>query len=144
MIDVESAMRTVNPKRINGYITAMEKIQKYYNDASEEILRALREYILIHLNVVLVHDVYGIKNITFFGKHKKMREVVSVEIFKETLAQTSLFQCCSLQLLPEAFMKMHLWSLGGIMCYAKAVSNDRKQLKSSKKSSLILKQNQER
>lgn len=122
--DILSAMRTYDSERLEQYMKSLQTSRKYMERSPEMIQQAFWEYVLIHLNVICVHDIYDKSIQDSFGKKvKKMKQIMQEKVFEEALGKVPLKACMKLQLLPEAFMKCHLFFGGGIACYVRAYMN---------------------
>jgi len=133
-ISVGSVMRTLDDTRINGYIESMNASNEVLSGESEIIKKAFRKYVLSHLNIIFVHDVFEIKkkpfkNHTFKSDYKKMKELLKVDVFKDSLNNISIFECFSIMYLPELFLKLHLGIFTAMLCYIKSYLNSIKEKK---------------
>lgn len=128
VISPSSVMHTADDTRINGYISSMEVSEKYLKNTSQEIRNAFSKYVISHLNIILVHDIFEAKNKLFKNKifktrYKKMKELFSKKIFKNNLDNLKTLDCIDKTLLPEFFYKLHLPILTAILCYLKSYLN---------------------
>ena len=133
--DTLSAMRDYDSMRLEQYKKSLQISWKYMEHSSMMIQQSFWEYVLIHLNVICVHDIFDESNLDSFGKKvKKMKQLMQEKVFEEALEKVSLKNCMTFQLLPEVFMKSHLFFLGGAICCVRAYQNRRKYRKQSAKS----------
>ena len=65
-----------------------------------------------------------------------MKELLKMDLFDETIRAIPFRKTLSLYLLPELFFKLHLYVIGGGICYAKACLNDLWRKKAAKESSM--------
>lgn len=123
-----STMRSYNPKRIEAYIKAMEKTADYEGKESLLIRLALQKYILQHLNIVLVRNVFS-KDIHETDQWRTgiMKDLLQKPVFAQALRKIPLSECTELFLLPEFFFKLGLTNLGGKICAKKAEMNYKKE-----------------
>lgn len=133
-ISIGSAMRTADDARVNWYIESMMCSNKVINDESEIIKKAFVKYVLAHLNIILVHDVFEIKkkpfkNHTFINDYNKMKEIIKKDIFSESLKNVSIKECFSTMYLPDMFLKLHLGFFTSFLCYLKSYLNSRNEKK---------------
>lgn len=131
VISEGSTMRSFDEKRITQYIESLNYSQKIITNESDTIKKAFRKYVLMHLNIIFVHDVFFIKKglfkkFSFIDDYKKMKSVVKNDIFKDALKKISFIDCFSILLLPELLLKMHMSLFVGLICYAKAYSNQKR------------------
>lgn len=125
VISPNSAMRKKNDERINEYIKSMT-CSKNYIDNYTDFGKSFNKYVLIHLNIILVHDVFDINiKLSFFKKIKQMNQLKSNLIFKNSLDNVKLKEVMVKNLLPELFMKLHLNILAGLLCHIKSRINNK-------------------
>lgn len=125
--DTLSAMRAYDSARLDQYRKSLQTSGKYMVHSSAMVQQAFWEYVLIHLNVICVHDIYdrAIQS-SFRKKVEKMKQVMQENIFEEALRKVPLKSCITFQLLPEAFMKCRLFYAGGALCWVRAYLNHKK------------------
>lgn len=123
-----SAVRSYRSDRQQKYIQSLEATSRDISDASEIVKKAYLEYILAHLNLIAVHDIFDfqIKG-SFWEKYSNMKKLIKVPVFKKALKDIPLRKCLTMQLSPEACIKCHLSLVGGVICYVKAFLNHRQQ-----------------
>lgn len=131
IISEGSTMRSIDQNRINQYVNSLRSSEAFLANESEIIRKAFRHYVLMHLNIILVHDVFNVKkdllkNFSFIDDYRKMKTIMKESIFCDTLKQTPLSECFSILFLPELFMKIHLNLFVGFMCYIRSYSNQKK------------------
>ena len=122
--DTSSTMRSVNKGRIKGYILSMENTKKYMDTEDETLKKAFSKYIMLHLNIICVRDIF------YVGCKKKLREriqilreLLNMQIFSEALRKLTFKDCCSLNLMPQMFYKISFVIFGGGLCYIKSCIN---------------------
>lgn len=123
-----SAVRTYSPDRQKMYLKSLEVTSKDVEPESAIVKDAYLEYVLAHLNLIAVHDVFDLQiKGSFWKKFKNMRKLIKEPMFKKALHDISLKRCLSMQLSPEACIKCHLSLVGGAICYFKAYLNFKHQ-----------------
>lgn len=125
-----SMMRGYDESRIDAYVRAIEASEKVMDGESEIIRRAFLEYVLCHLNLLLVRNVYS-RQISMSPRQRdqKMRELCEVPVFYNALSKIDMKSCLSMQLLPELFLKSHMRLPAQVLCVAKALQNSRRERK---------------
>lgn len=125
-----SLMREYDENRIDEYVRAMETSEKVIAGESEIICRAFLEYVLCHLNLLLVRNVYS-RQVSMSPRERdqKMRELCDVPVFCNALSKIDRKRCLSVQLLPELFLKSHMRFPAQVLCFAKALLNSRRERK---------------
>lgn len=136
-ISVGSVMRSFDATRINGYIESLEYSKEILKNESLIIEKAFTKYILSHLNIILVHDVFevkrkSIKNHLFIKDYKRMKELLKNDIFSNAIKKIKISDCFSIVLLPELFIKLHLEVITAILCYFKSYLNYKKEISNKK------------
>lgn len=123
-LESKSVTRSYNPLRSEQYIKALLATKSVMVDESVQIQQAFTEYILINLNVILVHDVFDLDiKESVKDKMKHMNMIISREPFKTAIRTEPFYKCFSVQLLPEMFIKLHINLAGGLLCYIRAYLN---------------------
>lgn len=123
-----STVRTYNPDRQKMYLKSLEATSRDVENESIAVKEAYVEYVLAHLNLIAVHDIFDLRiKGSFWGKYKNMRRLIKEPVFEKALCDIPLKQCLNIQLSPEACIKCHLSLVGGAICYFKAYLNFRQQ-----------------
>ena len=123
-----SAVRTYDPQRQQMYLKSLEASSKDVKDEPKTVQDAHIEYILAHLNLIAVHDIYDFQIMeSFWEKYRKMKVLIREPVFEKALKTIPIKKCLTLQLTPEACIKCHLSLVGGVICYVKAFLNHRQQ-----------------
>ena len=124
----DSMMRGYDEARIDAYIRAMKTSSAQMDGESELIRKAFREYVLCHLNLLLVRNVYNRQiNITEEERTQKMKELCEVPVFAKALSEVQMKDCLNTQMLPELFLKMKMRRPAALLCRAKAELNKRRE-----------------
>lgn len=131
-ISTSSAMRSFDGKKAKQYNIAMEKMLNYSTDDSKILKQAVYNYILIHLNIVLVREVYSKLN-SASDKEKKvqMESVLAMNSFNTALKSIKFKNCLSIKMLPSLFIKLHLKFLAVIMFKLRANQNYNREVKNN-------------
>lgn len=125
VISQNSAMRTYDKDRIKEYIKSMEKSKEFLINKYNCIPKEFHKYVLSHMNIILVHDVFDIRNKKIFKNIKLMKKIKNEEIFNEALKKISLKACLSKYYLPELFLKFHFNLMVAFLCYLKSYINNK-------------------
>ena len=129
-----SLMRGYDENRIHSYLYAMNASQKVLEGESKVIMDAFREYVLCHLNLLLVRNVFNRSiDVSERERWNMMRRICGEEIFRKALSGMSIRQCLSLQMMPELMMKLGMPHAAGAVCAAKAGLNDYREKKAEKR-----------
>lgn len=122
--DGVSAVRTYSPDRQKMYLKSLEATSRDVENESAIVKDAYVEYVLAHLNLITVHDIFDLQiKGSFWKKYKNMKKLIKEPVFERALKDISLKKCLNIQLSPEACIKCHLGVLGGVICYIKTYLN---------------------
>lgn len=128
VLSENSVMRSFDEKRIEQYINSLRKTLKFMDKSNLQC--ALSQYVLIHLNIIMVHDIF------IYGNNKnikedinKMKKILKNDVFSNSLKNISIGKCLNFYLTPEFFLKCHMYFMTAVICYIKSYKN---QIKSRK------------
>lgn len=123
-----SAVRTYSPDRQKMYLKSLEATSRDVENESAIVKEAYVEYVLAHLNLIAVHDIFDLQiKGSFWEKYKNMRKLIKEPVFERALRDIPFKSCLTMQLSPEACIKCHFSLMGGAICYFKAYLNFRQQ-----------------
>lgn len=124
ILSPNSVMRSYDRTRVEQYIMSLKSSIKFLKKSDNLIKNALGQYVLIHLNIILVHDVFIYrKNKSLRKDMILMKKLLKNEIFDYALSKVTLKDCLSFSLLPELFIKLHMNYIVAFMCYLKSYKN---------------------
>ena len=123
-----SVMRSFDPNKVNDYLKAMtittEAVRKTNNPS---LIHADSFYALMHLNVMMVRDVFNIDNPDPFSqKLQRLRNILRVPIIKSALVDVRLSECRSPRLAPVLLLKMKCYRLAALAFIARSKQNHQK------------------
>lgn len=125
-----SAMRSYSKDRIVEYIKALREAEKDVKSGPRAIRRAFRDYVITHLNIIAVHDIFGYDvDLRWGEKKQKMTELLKTDVIKRSVNTLTISDITSLNNLPALLFKYHLISLGGVICYFRSLQNKRRYQK---------------
>lgn len=120
LVNESSVMHSIDDIRIQQYVESLSKSRDEIKDMNEDIQKSFVKYALIHLNIILVHDVYNKESVF---DTKILKNIISNDIFKKSLQNIRLRDCLSVQLLPTALIKLKLYLPLGMICKLRAKKN---------------------
>lgn len=127
-IDNVSTMRTFNGDKVYDYEKALLCTKESLETESEKIKNAFEKYILMHLNIALVRDVFCVQNKkNIFHKIRQMKQIVRNELYWSAIQKTRIAECKSFRMMPILCMKLHFNLGAGFIYWVRAVSNARKE-----------------
>lgn len=114
-----SVSRTVDQSRITGHLDAMQIVER--ETESDE---ALMKYILAHINLIAVHDVFNCEiNCSWRERVSQIIELINQDVMERQLEKLRFTM--DLQMLPSFLFKHRMYTLGGLICYMRSMSNRR-------------------
>lgn len=126
-ISPNSVMRSIDAQRTEQYISSLHRSEIAVKGQSVQILKAFDRYILAHLNLILVHDIYELKiSVSWRQRQQMLDDILKESIFQGALKRVPLKECLKLQLLPELLLKLHLKNSTGLLCNMRSWMNSRK------------------
>ena len=123
-----SAMRGFVEGRIEKYITALEAAESDVEGESSVIKHAFIDYVIAHINIMGVHDVFGCEvKETWRNRCRKMRNLMQESVIERTLNGKSISK--NLQSLPVLLCRYHLTALSGVIYYTRSLQNRKRYIK---------------
>lgn len=123
-----SAMRTYDGQKVEQYLISMLESKKAVERANPQIKKAFEIYILMHLNIAMVREIFCVENPAGFrAKVKKMQEIAKQEPFAECIAQVKISECGSARMLPILCLKLKVACFAGIIYMIRAKQNSKKE-----------------
>lgn len=126
-----SAMRTWDGTKAREYQEAMEITAQSLEGESPAIIRAFDRYILMHLNVLMVRDVFaaGAPG-SFREKLARMRQIADEDVFSDAMARTPLSQCRGARMATIAALRSGADAAAGAAFALRAAQNAKKEKES--------------
>lgn len=126
--DTESVMTTFDRKS-EDYLIALEESARDLEGCPSEIGKAFSVYVMMHFNIIMVHETFASANPIKYGlKIKQLKQILDKPIFKEALADIKMSDCHGIRMLPVMLLKMHAYRLASILFIVRAKQNE-KQVK---------------
>lgn len=123
-LEASSTMRTYQGNKVDKYRLAMLETQKYVFLEPPNIQETYKKYVLMHLNIALVRDVFCVENRHKFNKKIcYMKQVAQIDIFRQAISEIKLRDCCSVRMLPILLLKWHCYWCSGIIYQLRAWQN---------------------
>lgn len=119
-----SVMRTNDQSKADEYIKSMQYTEKAVQQCSDQVKYAFLKYILMHMNVVMVREVFA-KNNSLPNKQKMMimEKIKGTPIFAEAIMKVKASDCRSLRMLPILLYKWHLDQIAAMVYRIRAEQN---------------------
>ena len=118
-------MRGVVQGRIDAYIDALNAAEQDIAEESTTVKRAFADYVIAHINIIGVHDIFGcdIKE-NWRSKCKRMRELLCEGVFRRAIQNENLLM--NLHALPVVLCNYNFTCLGGLIYFARSLQNRRR------------------
>lgn len=127
-LNTTSTMRTYDGTKVRGYLTALESGKKFVDNEMSELNRAYNLYILIHLNIMMVREVYSnANNQTNRERRITFKKILKEKVIKDALANSTIGELASPRLLPALLIKLRLSFLAPILFNVRVWQNSRKE-----------------
>ena len=127
-VDSPSVMRTYDGTKAAAYLAAMRAGRKVVEGESADIQRAFNRYVLMHLNIVMVRDVFCLENpASFAEKLIQMRNLLQEDIFHAAVQQCRITECTSLRMSSILCLKLHWYLMAGFIYQVRAQQNRRRE-----------------
>lgn len=123
--DTESVMTTFDRKS-EDYLIALEESERNLEGCPAEIQKAFNVYVMIHFNIIMVHETFASANpVKYSLKIKQLKQLLSKPIFKEALSEIKFSECHGLRMLPIVLLKMHAYRLSSFLFTIRAKQNEK-------------------
>ena len=130
-LNEQSTVRTYDGKKVQEYIYSMKESSKGMQDESPAIQGAFEKYVLMHLNIAMVREVFCKQNkASFTDKVRKMREVSNELPFAAYIKNVKMKECTSVRMIPILCLKLR-WDLFAGMIYNIRANQNSKREKGS-------------
>ncbi len=130
-LNTSSVMRSFDGKKAEKYLEAMKISLKKIKDESDSIKHAFMKYILMHLNIIMIREVFSVNNpLKYNDKIILMKKLVNEDLFSMAISKVNFCECNSLRMLPIFLLKLKLYSFAAIIFRCKAVINLKEESKS--------------
>ena len=121
-------MRSFDNTKVKKYISSMEATAVKIKGEPDIIKKAFDGYVLMHLNISMVHETFSPDNKeSFFAKVRTFKRVCKVDIYQNAINNTKFKQCKSARMLPILFVKLHLEGLSGLIYMLRARWNAKRK-----------------
>lgn len=124
-----SVMRTFDHNKVYDYLNAMSQTLNFVlKKGNKDMAYYFNFYILMHLNVMMVHEVFDVNNqASESEKRKQLKHIVNKLIIKEALDNVNISECNSIRMLPILLIKLKLYSLASILFKMRSKQNYRNE-----------------
>lgn len=115
-----STVRSFDGKKVREYQKALKVTAEHIKTEGTQIQLAFKQYILMHLNLMMVHEVFAKENpMGFREKVQWLKQVSQEPIFQTAIKSTFLKECKSLRMMPVLFIKTHMFCAAGLIYWVR-------------------------
>lgn len=126
-INKDSTVHQVDGKKILNYTKALEVSEKTILKQEPELSKAYNSYILMHLNLIMVHEIFAIQNKQgWFKRIELLKSLISLPIFTRALKTVRIQECRTGRMIPILLIKLKLYNLTGLLCRIRIHQNNAK------------------
>lgn len=109
-MNADSTMRTFDGNKVKDYMDSMRISSEYVKNDTARIKKAYEKYVLMHLNILMVREVFERKNkMNFQSRLNKMRKIIRTNIFRTAIQNTSFHECRNARMIPVLLLKCKLY-----------------------------------
>ncbi|MDD6222258.1 MAG: glycosyltransferase [Lachnospiraceae bacterium] len=131
-LNANSTMHRFDGAKVKDYVTAMYESRKAVEEDTQEIRDAFQKYVLMHLNILMVREVFARNNpASYRQKRTTEREICREPVFREALQTVTLSDCRNAKLLPAYLLKKRCFGLAAAVFMARAGQNAARERKQS-------------
>lgn len=121
-----STMRTFDNNKVSNYLKAM-KVSNTRLPSGSYLRKAFDFYVLMHLNIMMVHEVFDIdNNIGYLSSRRKLKQVLQTDIINRALQRIKLSDCKEKQTIPIILLKLNLYDIAGLAFRLRSKQNHEK------------------
>lgn len=127
-VDSPSVMRTYDGTKAAAYLDAMRAGEKIAAEETPAIQHAFTRYVLMHLNIVMVRDVFCRENPDSFSeKIGDMRALLREDSFQKAIGDCQISECRNLRMSAILCLKLHWYRAAGLIFQIRASQNSRRE-----------------
>ncbi|GEM_PF-2129223 len=125
-----SVMRGFQEGRIQKYLDAIRAADKDLAPESEEVHRAFRDFVIAHVNIMAVHDIFGTEiEASQKERKEKIRSVMAEEPVRKAVESLRLTDLKDPNNLPSYLFSHGAFLPGGWICLLRSLQNRRRYRK---------------
>lgn len=127
-LNQNSVMRTFTGEKTQKYLDSLMSTQKIVDKASKSIKDAFQRYILMHLNIIMVREVFSANNpATYDDKFKQMKRIVQVPIFHHAIQSIKPWTCHSAKMMAILLLRLKQYRLASQVYALRARQNYKRE-----------------
>ncbi|WP_329887111.1 glycosyltransferase family 2 protein [Pseudoramibacter faecis] len=127
-LNQNSVMRTFTGEKTQKYLDSLATTKKTVAGAPKSMTDAFNHYILMHLNIIMVWEVFSRDNPVAYGdKLEQMRRITRAPIFHQAIQGVKLWECRSAKMMPILLLKLKQYRLAAQVYRLRARQNAKKE-----------------
>ncbi len=127
-LNSNSVMRVFDGTKTQAYTEAMEISAGRVKNASKEIQTAFKKYVLMHLNILMVREVFAQNNPASYTEKVRMeKEIAQKDVFHSAMSVLTNKDAKNARLLPAVLLKNRQYRLASLLFLVRAKMNARKE-----------------
>lgn len=131
-LNAGSTMHRFDGTKVKDYVTAMYESRKAVEGEKREIRNAFQKYVLMHLNILMVREVFAQNNPASSAEKEAVeKEICREPVFHEAIQTVSMSDCRNVKLLPAYLLKKRCFKLAAAVFKARAGQNASRERKQS-------------
>ncbi|MCI1921429.1 MAG: glycosyltransferase [Liquorilactobacillus nagelii] len=128
-INSSSTVHNFDGKKSRDYVYALEAGKKAIASEKESVKEAYLFYVLMHLNLLMVHEVFSTKNTMVWGKKiESLKNICQLDIFIDSIKNLKIRQCSNIRMIPVLLVKLHCYNLAAVLFKLRSWQNKKKEL----------------
>jgi hypothetical protein len=121
-------MRVMDGSKTKDYLFAMRTTAKAVESENATIQKAFQKYVLMHLNILMVREVFAVRNSEkYSAKYAHMKQIAREDVFCPAIANTKATECTSLRMLPILLLKLKLTHCASLLFALRALQNSMRE-----------------
>lgn len=127
-LNQNSVMRTFAGDKTQKYLDSLMATKKIVDDASKAIKDAFQRYVLMHLNIIMVREVFSENNpAAHDDKLKQMKRIVRTSIFHQAIQSVKPWECHSAKMVSILLLKLKQYRLASQIYSLRARQNYKRE-----------------
>ncbi|MBR3366452.1 MAG: glycosyltransferase [Lachnospiraceae bacterium] len=129
-VNTPSVMRRYDGSKAVRYVQAMELTAASVENESERIRKAFGTYALMHLNILLVREIFNRSaKASYRERRSEMIRYAQKEVFARHLRELKAGECRSARMLPLLMLRLHRYDAAAAIYMVRAEQNRRREMR---------------
>ena len=125
--ETTSVMTTFDNHKSQDYLKALQVSAKRLITASAALQKAFAVYVMMHLNIIMVHETFASANeMTYNEKVNELKDILKEPLFKTALNEIKINECTEPRMVPILLLKLKLYYLVSFLFVLRAKQNEKR------------------